>query len=151
MGWILDLLNGPDLTPERTAQLSNFESQFDILQRENVQLKIESDKLKEQIAVKELENQQLQQENQDLRKTREFPQVDTLDESKLAILRLLAEHDEIDLEYFGQLLSLRGMNLKQVELRYHLEQLETKDFIGSSPSYFIIQTGRAYLVENKLL
>src|SRR5947209_4582415 len=72
MGWLLDLLDGLNLAPERLAQFNDFESQFDILQRENVQLKLETDNLKEQIAEKEREKQELQRENQDLRKTREF-------------------------------------------------------------------------------
>lgn len=72
MGLVLELVADFKLPPERIAKLSDFDSEFGVLQRENVQLKIEVDTLKQQIAEQGRTNQLLQQENQDLRKTESF-------------------------------------------------------------------------------
>ena len=65
MGWIADLFEGDTLPLELIPKISDLESKFAVLERENVTLKIKIQELEKQIAEVEGENQQL-------RKTREF-------------------------------------------------------------------------------
>jgi hypothetical protein len=75
MGWILDLFSNLSLTPEFVTKLDDLESQFSVLERESVNLKLEIDKLRNEVKTKEREKQELYQENQDLRKTREISHI----------------------------------------------------------------------------
>jgi hypothetical protein len=144
MGWLLDMFVGIELPPDLSAKLSDVEAQYSVLESQNVTLRLEVDKLRAEVG--------------DLRKTKPMVHADTLDDNKLAILRILANIEEIDAEYLSQLLTQQGTNLKTIELDYHLDLLVTKAFAGkqvyldaSPATYSIKQRGRAYLIEYKLL
>jgi len=61
-----------NLSPEPLAELDTLEKQFSSFESEVVKLKLENQRLRDEVDAKERENQQLYQENQDLRKTRNF-------------------------------------------------------------------------------
>ena len=79
MGWIADMFEGDALSDESLAKLSVLESQFAVIESEKVQLQLKADNLEEKVREVEREKNQFQQENQDLRKTREFPLHNTPD------------------------------------------------------------------------
>ena len=80
MSWIIDSFKGMNLTPEFVTKLSDLESKFAVLERENVNLKLEVDKLRDEVEAKEGKNQELKQENERLRKTTELAHTDPLEE-----------------------------------------------------------------------
>jgi DNA-binding MarR family transcriptional regulator len=93
MSWIADLFEGLSLAPELITKLDDIELQFSLLESEVVQLRIQVERLTDEKAAIEREKQQFQQENEDLRKTREFPHTDPLTPleaaKRKALLRLV--------------------------------------------------------------
>ena len=74
MTWITDAFKGINLTAEAAEKLTAMESQFKVLQRENVKLKLENQKLRAEVAELRLRNQKLHDEVTELRKTKPLMQ-----------------------------------------------------------------------------
>ena len=155
MGWITDLFEGIPLTSELIAKLESIEAQLAVLEPENVQLRIETERLKEQITEIERAKQQLKQENQDLRKTREFPHLDPLrpieapKKKALLALALRGMHTPVGL--------LKEMGISDETGAPHLKQLMEEGYIelpplGTTVRYWkITMKGRELLASHLLI
>src|SRR5689334_10975584 len=117
MSWLLDAFAGFELPADLLTKLRDFEAQYDVLQKQNVALKLEVEKLRTEVA--------------ELRKTKPLIQSDTLDTEKVAILILLAHSDEaLEAEDVMRLLAQQGVSIKRVVVDYHLVALANSNFVG---------------------
>jgi len=105
----------------------------------------------------ETENQNLKYENEQLKKkiqTYEKSSHETpFDENKIKILLFLSkQQDRLTAEYIAQSLNI-GLQI----VKFHLEELEKYNmvhgalYIGSPRDWLLVQEGRRYLIENKLI
>lgn len=146
--------------------LALFKDQVLVLEKENLRLinesgvyKISEEKLKSDIQHLQKENDELRCKIQEYEQPAEQPMHNNLlDEFKMNILKLLFITDELMIEAIAQAVT------KDIQTtKYHLEELKTANMVKSiqhriSPrsnnfGYFwnIEQTGRAYLIENKIV
>jgi hypothetical protein len=140
--------------------LALFKDQLLILEKENVKLASEN-------SVLTTTNEKLVSENKNLRiandelasKIKEYEnpphKKDLLDEPKIKILTLLGQYstdDEIDADSIAA-----QCNLPAQATQFHLEELQDSQlirasyYVGRSPTWYIIQEGRRYLMTRGLL
>lgn len=80
-----------------------------------------------------------------------------LDENKNNILIFLAEIEEKNIENVIDKKIAEYLNMSILEIRYHLEELEKREFIrvshfmGRPPNYHLGRKGRKYLIENDIV
>lgn len=138
---LLDILKDIPLSANLQEKLRTLEAKYAALETENAILK---DDLRE-----------AQRENQRLKdKIDHAAQTSNLDDTKIAILKTLAQHDGslyiYDLESFLQ--------LQLTHLEYHLHELKEQGYVEkrrpviTRPDvYCLRQKGRQFVVENKLI
>jgi regulator of replication initiation timing len=148
MTWLLELFDGVDLPDELVEKLRSLESQFEILESQNVVLKLENEKLKAQADAQERES----------KKTKTFPNQDTLNDVKTTILRIIARSEHCRFEHIED--ALKGIHETQGEgpiltarLRHYLDELDAQQYIRherGQNTYALNRWGRKYLEDNQL-
>jgi len=80
-----------------------------------------------------------------------------LDDNKNNILKLLAKTEEKGIENVIDKKIAEYLKMSIVEIKYHLEELEKKEYIGVEysmvrpPTYYLGTKGRKYLIENNFI
>jgi len=80
-----------------------------------------------------------------------------LDENKNNILKLLAKTEEKGIENIIDKKIAEYLNMSITETKYHLEELEKKEYVGIEysmvrpPTYYLGSKGRKYLIENNIV
>ena len=80
-----------------------------------------------------------------------------LDENKNNILKVLGKAEEKGIEDVTDKKIAEYLKLSIVEINYHLEELEKKEYIGAGyfvgrpPNYYLAPKGRKYLIENNII
>ena len=141
-------------------QLAILKEKLSVLATDKEKTDKENEKLKSQIQVLEIENKDLRQKVQEHEQSHSV----LLDQPKVNILRLLFKKDNLIAEEIAQELKLEIQTTK-----FHLEELKTLNMIKSflhrpitqkiyySPcqetviAWRLIQEGRRYLIEHKLI
>lgn len=141
MGWIADLL-------KEIPSAARYKAELEEMGREN-------GILKEKVSALELDNKKLRQE---IRRRDDIIQKDKshndlLEEDKIKILTFLSnQQDRLTAQEISRSL---GMNIQIV--KFHLEELEKSRMVngaiysGAPRDWLLVQEGRRYLIENKLL
>jgi hypothetical protein len=138
MGWLTDLFNEIQLSPQLREKLAAIESETDALKTDNILLKDDLREAKAQII--RLEN-----------RLEEFTHRPDLDETDAQILKEIALTSDPDAAYLA-----RKLGLEMGTLDFRLQRLTEIEYlstwsIGGSERYSLEPKSREYLVKHNLI
>jgi predicted RNase H-like nuclease (RuvC/YqgF family) len=138
MGWLTDLFNETQLSPQLREKLAAIESETDALKTDNILLKDDLREAKAQIIRLE-------------KRLEEFTHRPDLDETDVQILKEIALTSDPDAAYLA-----RKLGLEMAMLEFRLQRLTEIEYlstwsIGGSERYSLEPKSREYLVKHNLI